>query len=154
MTIERFSYKPPLPVPNAQHVGQNLQDYLVRASQRKNIPPDYCIDITPEKSDLSVLLRTRNSSHGDTEDTVGIVEILRHDNSKETHPVKHDCPVFGLIGVETRGETITGMELGEIILYTPSDSSPSEDAATEKASIPIENVPLFATVIREAPIEI
>lgn len=154
MTIEQVSFIPPLPVPGVQHVGQNLQDYLERASQRKNIPPDHCIDITPEKSDISVLLRTRNSSHDATEDTVGIVEILRHDNSRETHPVTHDCPVFGLIGVETRGETITRMELSEIILYTPSDSSPSEDAATEKASIPIENVPLFATVIRGAPIEI
>lgn len=154
MTIERYRFIPPLPVPDVQHVGQNLQDYLVRASQRKNIPPDHYLNITPSKSDVPVLLRTKNSSHGDTEDTEGIVEIIRHDTSKETHPVNSDCPVFGLIGVETRDEIIIGMELNEIILYTPSNSAPGVDAAAEKKSIPIEDVPFFASIIRDAPIEI
>jgi hypothetical protein len=151
MTIERFTFTPPLNVSKVTDI--KLEDALLFAKKRE-VPPGYKVDVTPSGYRDKYILSTVSVNKADIEDTVGQIEVT---NMKNYAKAKLDIDENTPICVIARPNVLdggTGVRIDEVIRYTPSNGLLYEDSETQSEPIPIK-IPDYSIGLEEAiPIEL
>lgn len=135
MTIERFTFKPPLNVSNVSDV--KLEDALMFA-KRREVPSGHKQDITPPGYRDKYILRTTTKGVGDAEDTVGEIEIS---NTKTGNRKKADIDENTPICVIARPNILDGGEglrIDEVVRYFPSQGAQREMDEQTATAVPFE----------------
>lgn len=150
MTIERFTFKPPLNVSRVP-VSIKLEDALLFA-KRQEVPPGHRKDITPPGYRDNYVLRTMTKGIGNAEDTVGEIEItFKKTGAKKKVDIDENMPICVIArpNVLEEGE---GVRIDEVVRYIPSQGAKKEMDEETSTAVPIE---FFQTVETQGfPVEI
>lgn len=137
MTIERFTFTPPLHVNDVTTV--KLDEALMFA-KRKEVPPGYKQDITPAGYRDKYVLRTASSEINGQEDTVGEIEFTHgKTGAKRKSNIDEKTPVVVIArpNVLDGGE---GVRIDEVVRYIPSIGAQHSMDENTAASVPLESI--------------
>lgn len=117
MTIERFSFKPPIHIDGLNPptiVG------LMLFVKKMEIPPNSTLDVTPDTSEDTYVLRTMPSVGKNYEDTVGELKTtFKYTSATQTTQINERSPL-ALVAVADPQGIQNGLVVSEIIRYVPS----------------------------------
>lgn len=166
MTIERYSFRPPV---NVDEAGLADIDRLMFFAQKTIIPPDHKIDITPPDYIDKYSLITKARS-GEIEDTVGELQRSKGNRQKSeqpvqgflnrsytaegpdkvTHKIDENTPIALIAkpNISSDKRRITSLNLGEAVIYTPAGKLVDEQKAKEALYMEFQRI-LHATMPAE-----
>lgn len=136
MTIEKFHFQPPYALKSKLDLSAELDNLLLFCKDKKVIPPDHRIDLTPPGAESKYILRTKNANNTAIEDTVGELIITPPDQRPITEPVDADHQIILLCYQQEPPKT--GISIDHIVLYTPSNGMRKQDEAVQAVGIPVE----------------
>lgn len=135
MTIERFTFTPPLNVSSVSSI--KLEDSLMFA-KRREVPPGHKVNITPPGYRDKYILRTTAKGMSGAEDTVGELEFT---NTKTGARKKADIDENMPICVIARPNELdggNGVRIDEVVRYIPSQGVKREMDEQTATAIPVE----------------
>lgn len=163
MTIERYSFRPPI---NVDESSLADLDKVMVFSRKTIVPPDYKLDVTPVGYVDKYILTTKTRA-GEIEDTVGEIQRTKGDRPKLEQPVQGFFKKsYTTVGPERTAskidenmpiaivakpslspdhKRIASINLGEVIRYTPTGKIVDEEKA--KHALYIEFVRILKTPV-------